>query len=217
MREFLHVDDMAAATVHVMNLDTATYQARTRPMMSHINVGSGIDCTIRELAETIAKVTGFTGRLTFDASKPDGMPRKLLDVSLLTSLRLATGHPPGTGPDRHLCLVCRAPGRLSGISKGASHDKKSIHSPASPARMAPTWPNFCWKKAMKSTASSAGPALFNTDRIDHLYEDPHETGRRLILHYGDLTDADQSDPHPAAGAARRGLQPGRPEPCAGLF
>jgi GDP-L-fucose synthase len=86
MREFLHVDDMAAATVHVMDLDPATYQARTRPMMSHINVGSGIDCTIRKLAETIAKVTGFTGRLTFDASKPDGMPRKLLDVSLLKSL-----------------------------------------------------------------------------------------------------------------------------------
>lgn len=86
MREFLHVDDMAAATVHVMNLAPATYQARTRPMMSHINVGSGIDCTIRELAETVAKVTGFNGRLTFDASKPDGMPRKLLDVSLLKSL-----------------------------------------------------------------------------------------------------------------------------------
>jgi GDP-L-fucose synthase len=86
MREFLHVDDMAAATVHVMDLDPATYQARTRPMMSHINVGSGIDCTIRKLAETIAKVTGFTGRLTFDASKPDGIPRKLLDVSLLKSL-----------------------------------------------------------------------------------------------------------------------------------
>jgi GDP-L-fucose synthase len=86
MREFLHVDDMAAATVHVMNLDPAIYQARTRPMMSHINVGSGIDCTIRELAETVAKVTGFTGRLAFDAAKPDGMPRKLLDVSLLNSL-----------------------------------------------------------------------------------------------------------------------------------
>jgi GDPmannose 4,6-dehydratase len=116
MREFLHVDDMAAATVHVMNLDHATYQARTRPMMSHINVGSGQDCTIRELAETVAKITGFTGRLTFDASKPDGMPRKLMDVSLLTS-------------------------------------------------------------------------LFNTDRIDHLYQDPHEIHRRMILHYGDLTDA----------------------------
>jgi GDP-L-fucose synthase len=86
MREFLHVDDMAAATVHVMNLDAATYQAHTRPMMSHINVGSGVDCTIRELAETIAKVTGFTGRLTFDTTKPDGTPRKLLDVSKLKSL-----------------------------------------------------------------------------------------------------------------------------------
>lgn len=88
MREFLHVNDMAAATVHVMNLDAATYQAHTRPMLSlsHINVGSGVDCTIRELAETVAKVTGFTGRLTFDTTKPDGTPRKLLDVSKLKSL-----------------------------------------------------------------------------------------------------------------------------------
>jgi GDP-L-fucose synthase len=86
MREFLHVDDMAAATVHVMNLDKTTYQAHTQPMLSHINVGTGIDCTIRELAQTIAKVTGFTGRLTFDTTKPDGTPRKLLDVSKLKAL-----------------------------------------------------------------------------------------------------------------------------------
>jgi GDP-L-fucose synthase len=85
-REFLHVDDMAAATVHVMNLDAATYQSHTQPMLSHINVGTGIDCTIRELAQTIAKVTGFTGRLTFDTTKPDGTPRKLLDVTKLKSL-----------------------------------------------------------------------------------------------------------------------------------
>jgi GDP-L-fucose synthase len=85
-REFLHVDDMAAATVHVMNLDAATYQAHTQPMLSHINVGTGIDCTIRELAQTVAKVTGFTGRLTFDTTKPDGTPRKLLDVTKLKSL-----------------------------------------------------------------------------------------------------------------------------------
>jgi GDP-L-fucose synthase len=86
MREFLHVDDMAAATVHIMNLDSATYQAHTQPMLSHINVGTGVDCTIRELAQTIAKVTGFTGRLTFDTTKPDGTPRKLLDVSKLKAL-----------------------------------------------------------------------------------------------------------------------------------
>jgi GDP-L-fucose synthase len=85
-REFLHVDDMAAATVHVMNLDTATWQAHTQPMLSHINVGTGVDCTIRKLAETIARVTGFTGRLTFDTTKPDGTPRKLLDVSKLKAL-----------------------------------------------------------------------------------------------------------------------------------
>lgn len=86
MREFLHVDDMAAASVHVMELPRATYETNTQPMLSHINVGTGVDCTIRELAETIAKVTGFTGRLVFDASKPDGTPRKLLDVSRLAAL-----------------------------------------------------------------------------------------------------------------------------------
>lgn len=86
MREFLHVDDMAAASVHVMELDDASYRDNTQPMLSHINVGTGVDCTIRELAETVAKVTGFAGRLTFDASKPDGAPRKLMDVSRLKAL-----------------------------------------------------------------------------------------------------------------------------------
>lgn len=86
MREFLYVDDMAAASVHVMELDNATYQANTQPMLSHINVGTGMDCTIRELAETMAKVVGFTGQVVFDSTKPDGTPRKLLDVSRLADL-----------------------------------------------------------------------------------------------------------------------------------
>ena len=86
MREFLHVDDMAAASLHVMNLDTATYEANTQPMLSHINVGTGVDCTIRELAEIMAKVEGFEGKLVFDTSKPDGTPRKLMDVCRLKSL-----------------------------------------------------------------------------------------------------------------------------------
>lgn len=86
MREFLHVDDMAAASVYVMELDIPSYQANTTPMLSHINVGSGVDCSIRELAETVARVTGFQGCLVFDASKPDGTPRKLMDVSRLQNL-----------------------------------------------------------------------------------------------------------------------------------
>ncbi|TFZ04215.1 GDP-L-fucose synthase [Ramlibacter rhizophilus] len=86
MREFLHVDDMASACVHVMELDEATWRAATQPMLSHVNVGTGQDCTIRELAETVARVTGFEGRVVFDASKPDGTPRKLLDVSRLRGL-----------------------------------------------------------------------------------------------------------------------------------
>ena len=86
MREFLHVDDMAAASVYVMNLDKAVYDAKTEPMLSHINVGTGVDCTIRELAETMARVVGFEGAITFDTSKPDGTPRKLMDVSRLKSM-----------------------------------------------------------------------------------------------------------------------------------
>jgi GDP-L-fucose synthase len=86
MREFLHVDDMAAASVYVMNLDTATYEASTQPMLSHINVGTGVDCTIRELAENMGKVVGFEGNLLFDTKKPDGAPRKLMDVCRLKLL-----------------------------------------------------------------------------------------------------------------------------------
>ncbi|MFC4700845.1 GDP-L-fucose synthase family protein [Glaciecola siphonariae] len=86
MREFLHVDDMAAASIFVMNLDSKTYEANTQDMLSHINVGSGRDCTIRELVETVAKVVGFEGSISFDTSKPDGAPRKLMDVSRLANL-----------------------------------------------------------------------------------------------------------------------------------
>jgi GDP-L-fucose synthase len=86
MREFLHVDDMAAASIFVMELDQQTYADNTQEMLSHINVGTGVDCTIRELVETVAKVVGFEGSIAFDATKPDGAPRKLMDVSRLKDL-----------------------------------------------------------------------------------------------------------------------------------
>ncbi|MBJ8823289.1 GDP-L-fucose synthase [Citrobacter europaeus] len=86
MREFLHVDDMAAASIHVMELDNEVWQENTEPMLSHVNVGTGEDCTIRELSDAIAKVVGFRGEIIFDSSKPDGTPRKLLDVSRLRRL-----------------------------------------------------------------------------------------------------------------------------------
>jgi GDP-L-fucose synthase len=85
-REFLYVDDMAAACLHVMRLDRAAYEEHTLPMLSHINVGWGSDVTIRELAEAVAVAVGFGGRIEFDASKPDGAPRKLMDSSRLNSL-----------------------------------------------------------------------------------------------------------------------------------
>jgi GDP-L-fucose synthase len=86
MREFLHVDDMASACIHVMGLSKEVYDTNTEPMLSHINVGTGEDCTIRELVETVAKVTGFKGRIQWDTTKPDGTPRKLMDVSRLHNL-----------------------------------------------------------------------------------------------------------------------------------
>ena len=85
-REFLYVDDMAGACVHVMNLDKAIYGQHPQPMLSHINVGCGEDITIREVAEAISKTVGYQGEITFDPSKPDGTPRKLMDSSRLNAL-----------------------------------------------------------------------------------------------------------------------------------
>jgi GDP-L-fucose synthase len=86
MREFLYVDDMAAASLFVLGLDERTYKVNTQSMLSHINVGTGKDITIREMAETMRQVVGFKGKLTFDMTKPDGAPRKLIDVSRLSNM-----------------------------------------------------------------------------------------------------------------------------------
>ncbi len=85
-REFLHVDDMAEATMFVFDLDRHTYESNTEEMLSHINVGSGADVTILELAQLVAKVIGFKGEVLTDPSKPDGTPRKLMDVSRLANM-----------------------------------------------------------------------------------------------------------------------------------
>jgi len=85
-REFLFVDDMAAASVHVMNLDKNKYDQHTTPMQSHINVGYGSDVTIAQVAQTIGNVVGYAGEIVFDATKPDGAPRKLMDSTLLKNL-----------------------------------------------------------------------------------------------------------------------------------
>jgi GDP-L-fucose synthase len=85
-REFLYVDDMAAASVHVMNLDKAVYDQHTQPMLSHINVGFGDDVSIRELALSVGETVGYSGSLTFDTTKPDGTPRKWMDSKRLRDL-----------------------------------------------------------------------------------------------------------------------------------
>ena len=85
-REFLYVDDMASASVFVMNLDKTMYEQYTQPMQSHINVGFGSDVTIKELAQAVAKATGYQGKVSFDPSKPDGSPRKWMDSGRLNQL-----------------------------------------------------------------------------------------------------------------------------------
>jgi GDP-L-fucose synthase len=86
MREFLYVDDMAAAAVHIMQLDEQTYRRHTSPMQSHINVGTGEDISIARLASLVSETVGYRGRIAFDSTKPDGTPRKLLDISKLRAL-----------------------------------------------------------------------------------------------------------------------------------
>lgn len=86
MRDFLHVDDMAKASVYMMNLDRVTLDANIEPMLSHINIGSGKDLTIKLIAEKIAKIVNFKGKIVWDINKPDGTPRKLLDISLANKL-----------------------------------------------------------------------------------------------------------------------------------
>jgi len=100
-REFLYVDDMAAACLHVMQLDQADYAAITQPMESHVNVGCGADLSILELAELVKQVVGYEGRIALDRSKPDGTPRKLLDVSRLQAL----GWVPRIGLERGIGLA----------------------------------------------------------------------------------------------------------------
>lgn len=85
-REFLHVDDMAAASLFVLDLPKEEYDANTEPMLSHVNVGSGVDISILELAEKVARVTGYNGQISTDTSKPDGTPKKLMDVSKLAGM-----------------------------------------------------------------------------------------------------------------------------------
>ena len=102
-REFLYVDDMAAASVHVMSLDRATYRAHTSDTLSHINVGFGSDITITELAQAVARAVGYAGRITFDTSKPDGTPRKWMSSERLQSL----GWRPTVSLDEGLRLAYR--------------------------------------------------------------------------------------------------------------
>ena len=187
-REFLHVDDAADALVHLMT----NYSGE-----SHVNVGCGADMTILELASRIAEVVGFRGSIATDPSKPDGTPRKLLDVSKLNGLGWKPKIPLEEGIAEHLPLV---PGQCR------EREANSVLSRATHAGA----PQLTEKVALITGVTGQDGSLlarllldkgyvvhgikrrsssFNTGRIDDIYVDPHESGTRFFLHYGDMTDA----------------------------
>lgn len=122
-REFLYVDDMADASIYIMELEKKVYQSHTLPMSSHINIGTGKDVTIRELSEIIANVVGFQGEIKFDASKPDGAPRKWLDVSCLNRL----GWAPSVGMEEGLVEAYQSYRRAMDQKKQAVHARALDH------------------------------------------------------------------------------------------
>ena len=132
MREFLYVDDMAAASLHVMQLAPEVYRAHTGAMLSHINVGTGEDTAIGDLARLVGNTVGYTGRIVFDSSKPDGTPRKLLDVSKLTALGWSARMP----LERGLQLAYQA----YLISLGALRDAALQARPGETTGVVPAWP-----------------------------------------------------------------------------
>jgi GDP-L-fucose synthase len=91
LREFLYVDDMASASIFVLSVDKDLYEDNTKPMLSHINIGSGEEISISALAQIIKNIVGFEGKLVFDASKPDGSPRKFIDISEIIGLHKTNG------------------------------------------------------------------------------------------------------------------------------
>ncbi|MBQ0809875.1 NAD-dependent epimerase/dehydratase family protein, partial [Roseovarius sp.] len=114
-REFLHVDDMAEASLFVLDLPKEVYAANTQAMLSHINVGSGTDVSILELAQMVAEVTGFQGKITTDPSKPDGTMRKLMDVSRLADMGWRARIDLRDGiEDAYRWYLAQAPGTLRG-------------------------------------------------------------------------------------------------------
>ena len=86
MREFLHVDDMAGASIHIMGIDKKILESKVDPMLSHINIGTGVDITIKDVAQIVKEVVGFCGEIVFNTKMPDGTKRKLLDISKLERL-----------------------------------------------------------------------------------------------------------------------------------
>ncbi len=184
-REFLYVDDMAAACLRIMNLDKETYEKNTQPMRSHINVGAGYDVTIRDLAEAIRKIAGYHGRIEFDTTKPDGAPAQAHGQHAPERPWLADKDRLGGGACDGLC-------RLSRDRRGAAC---AMSTPAKVALITGITgqdgsylAEFLLEKGYEVHGIKRRASSFNTQRVDHIYQDPHIENVRLTLHYGDLTD-----------------------------
>lgn len=160
MREFLYVDDMAAASVHVMELAPEVYAANTDPMHSHINIGTGHDVTIADLARLVGQTVGYRGRIVFDASKPDGTPRKLLDVSKLAALGWRAATPLAEGLRRAYAAYVAHLAQEANKADNAdeAHDGHDVHEASAPgpaSRFAGTGPDT--GGALRGEGDAGGP------------------------------------------------------------
>ena len=175
MREFLYVDDMADACVFLMEQGIVD---------GIYNVGTGEDVTIRQLAETVMDVVGFKGGIVFDASKPDGTPRKLLDVSRMAQLGWRARRRCGMESPKRMPITSNH-SRTEAMTQSSKVALITGVTGQDGAYLA----EFLLGKGYAVHGLKRRTSLFNTDRIDHLYQDPHEKNRRFFLHHGDMTDS----------------------------
>jgi nucleoside-diphosphate-sugar epimerase len=187
-REFLYVDDMAAASIYVMNLDKLVYDAHTQPMQSHINVGYGEDVTIRESAESVGRAVGYTGEIEFDATKPDGTPRKWMDSQRLNDLGWKSKIDLSHGLEMAYQDFIAHASVLRMEEKESNNDKKVALITGITGQDGSYLAEFLLEKGYVVHGIKRRASSFNTQRVDHIYQDPHIENAHFKLHYGDLSD-----------------------------
>ena len=191
--EFLYVDDIAAASVFVMNLPKATLAAHTQPMQSRINFGFGDDITIKELALAVSKIVGYQGVIDFDATKPDGLLRKLMDKLPFKCAGLASPsrarHRFDRCVPRFSSYVIASAARHAILNRTMKKNSKVALITGVTSQDGSYFAEFLLEKGYTVHGIKRRASSFNTQLVDHIYQDPHVDNAQFKLHYGDLSDS----------------------------